>query len=276
MIFYILLALIAAVLIYMYIEAGWFKVERFDFPKSGTGLNKTGSGGTGLKIMHLTDLHVYLTRVPASKIRETVLEENPDIILISGDYIDKPVHILHFLRYLDAFSKGYRTIVCLGNHDLRALGRRKPGIDKFIADMEALRVEVLINRTVVVEKQGKKYNIVGIDDLREGHPDISKALAGCVPGIPKISLTHNPDLVLHIPDKCVDYMFCGHFHGGQIWMPFNLEFFLLRNDQLCRMGIKRGYHEVNGIKMYLNRGLGNVMVPMRLFSRPEILISTIE
>lgn len=266
MIFYILLALIAAVLVYMYIEAGWVRVERFDFSKSGT----------GLKIMHLTDLHVYMSRVSAGRIRRSVTAENPDIIFVTGDYIDNPIHIPHFLKYLDTFSKGYRTVVCLGNHDLRALGRRNPNIDKFVADIEAQQVEVLINRTVVVEKQGKKYNIIGLDDLREGHPDIKKALAGCMPGIPKISLTHNPDLALHIPAKSVDYMFCGHFHGGQIWMPFNLEFFLLRRDQLCRMGIKRGHHKVNGIKMYINRGLGNVVVPMRLFSRPEILICTIE
>jgi predicted MPP superfamily phosphohydrolase len=266
MIFYILLALITAVLVYMYIEAGWVKVERVNFSKNGT----------GLKIMHLTDLHVYLSRVSAGRIRKTVIAENPDIILISGDYIDKPLHIPHFLKYLNTFSKGYRTIICLGNHDLRTLSRSKSGIGKFIADIEAQQVEVLRNRTVVVENQGKKYNIIGIDDLHEGHPDIKMALAGCLPGIPKISITHNPDLALHIPDKSVDYMLCGHFHGGQIWMPFNLEFLLLRREQLCRMGIKRGYHKVNGIKLYINRGLGNVMVPMRLFSRPEILICTIE
>lgn len=266
MIFYILLAIIAIVLIYMYMEAGWVKIERHDFSKSGA----------GLKILHLTDLHVYLSRISADKIRKVVIKENPDVIFITGDYIDKPLHIPRFLSYLNTISKGYRTVICLGNHDLRTLGKRNSNIDKFVADIEAQHVEVLRNRTVIIEKQGKKYNIVGIDDLREGDPDIKMALSGCIPGIPKISLTHNPDLALSIPAKSVDYMFCGHFHGGQIWMPFNMEFFLLRKDQLCRMGIKRGYHKVNGIKMYLNRGIGNVMVPMRLLSRPEILICTIE
>ncbi len=265
MIFYIFLALAVAVLIYMYMEAAWVKVERVDFSKSET----------GLKIMHLTDLHVYLTRVSAGRIRKTILAENPDILLISGDYIDNPIHIPYFLKYLDTFSKGYRTVLCLGNHDLRSLGRKEPDIGRFISDIEAQHVEVLRNSSIVIEKQGKKYNIIGIDDLREGQPDIKKALSGCLPGIPKISITHNPDLALHIPGNSVDYMFCGHFHGGQIWMPFNLEFFLLRKDQLCRMGIKRGCHKVNGIKMYINRGLGNVVVPLRLFSRPEILICKI-
>jgi predicted MPP superfamily phosphohydrolase len=58
-------------------------------------------------------------------------------------------------------------------------------------------------------------------------------------------------------------------------MPFNLEFMILRDDQLCRMGITRGLKRVNGIRVYLNRGLGNGVVPLRFLSRPEILICTI-
>ena len=262
---FILLIMIAAVIIYMLFEAGWLKVERLDFSQNGK----------GLKIVHLTDLHVYLTRVPASNIRKVIKAEHPDIILISGDYINEPIHATQFLMYLNSFCKGYRTIICLGNHDLRAFSKNKHGLENFIREIEALHVEVLINRTVTVEKLGKKYNIIGIDDLREGSPDIEKALIGCEQGAPRISITHNPDMVLNIPGKIVDYMFCGHFHGGQIWMPFKLEFLLLRRDQLCKMGIKRGYRRINDIKVYINRGTGNVVVPFRFLSRPEILICAI-
>lgn len=262
---YIFLLLIVLLLIYMLLEARWLKVERLDFAHKGS----------GLKIMHLSDLHVYLSGISADRIRKIVLEESPDIILITGDYINEPIHATYFLGYLNSICKGYRTIACLGNHDLRAFSNSRQGLYNFISAIEALNVEVLKNRTIVIECKGKKYNIIGIDDLREGQPDIEEAMIGCVPGAPKISITHNPDLVLHMPGKIVDYMFSGHFHGGQIWMPFNLEFFLLRKDQLCRMGIRRGYKRINDIKVYLNRGIGNVVVPMRFLSRPEILICTI-
>lgn len=261
---YILL-FILLLYIYMRFETTWLKVERHDFSRSGN----------GLRIMHLTDLHVYMTGVSAQKIRKEVKAENPDIILITGDYINTPMHAMDFLKYLGIISKGYRTILCLGNHDIRAFGGNTTGLTNFISEIEALHVEVLRNKTVIVEKSGKKYNIIGIDDLRRGNPDIEKAMIGCIPGAPKIAITHNPDLALSIPGKIVDYMFAGHFHGGQIWMPFNFEFLLLRDDQLCKMGIKRGLKRINDINVYLNRGTGNGVVPLRFMSRPEVLICTI-
>ena len=260
-----ILIFIALVFIYMTFETTWLKVERLDFSRSGT----------GLRIMHLTDLHVYMTGISAQKIRKVVKEENPDVILLTGDYINTPVHAMDFLKYLGIISKGYRTILCLGNHDIKAFGGNIAGLDNFIAEIEALNVEVLRNKTVIVEKCGKKYNIIGIDDLRFGCPDIEKAMIGCIPGAPKIAITHNPDLALSIPGKIVDYMFAGHFHGGQIWMPFNFEFLMLRNDQLCKMGITRGLKRINDIKVYLNRGTGNGVLPLRFLSRPEVLICTI-
>jgi predicted MPP superfamily phosphohydrolase len=260
-----LLLFVTLMYVYMVFETTWLKVERLDFSK----------GGDGLKIMHLTDLHVYMTRISAARIRSVIETEQPDVILITGDYINRASHAPAFLRYLHTACDGYRTIICLGNHDYRAFGSDKAGLERFIRDIEAQNVDVLINRTVIVEKDGKKYNIVGIDDLRSGRPDIDKALEGCVSGAPKISITHNPDIVLSMRSKTVDYMFAGHFHGGQIWMPCNLEFILLRDDQLCRMGLKRGLRRINGIKVYLNRGLGNGVVPLRFMSRPEILICKI-
>ena len=87
-----------------------------------------------------------------------------------------------------------------------------------------------------------------------------------------IAFSHNPDIVFKIPEGYVDYLLCGHFHGGQIWMPFNLEFRILRNEVLCKMGITRGAHKVKGINLYISRGLGNVCFPLRFLSTPEIAI----
>lgn len=260
-----LYAFIIAVLLllgYMYFETGWVKVDHVNL----------SDDQRGIKILQLSDLHVNMLAVTVERVRKVIKAENPDVIILTGDYINEPVHASYFLDYLRSITKGYRTLLCFGNHDFRAFSGNRKGLDNFIREIEALHVEVLHNRSVVIEKGSSKYNFVGVEDLREGNPDIEKALKNALPGIPKIAFTHNPDLALNIPGKIVDYLFCGHFHGGQIWMPWNLEFFLLRKDELCKMGIRRGLHRVNDIKLYISRGLGNVVVPFRFLSRPEITV----
>lgn len=263
--FLIILGAVIVILIYMYIEAGWLKISRVDFTKSSK----------RLKVLHISDIHINLLRISAEKVKDVIRQESPDLILITGDYIEKPVQTSVFLDFLQKIKQSGKTYVCLGNHDYNAYNGNNEGLEIFIREIRNLHVEVLINSSVQLEKNSVKYNLIGIDDLREGRPDMEKALEGCFPAATNIAFSHNPDLALQLSRKHADYFFCGHFHGGQIWMPFNLEFILLRKDKLCKRGIKRGLHKINGINVYLNRGLGNVAIPLRFFSRPEISIYNI-
>ncbi len=264
-IFLIILAVVISLLVYMYIEAGWLKVSRLDFTKSSK----------GLKVLHISDIHINMLRVGADRVKEVIRQENPDILLITGDYVEKPVHASQFLDFLQKIKQSGKTYVCLGNHDYKAYRGQMKGLETFIREIRSMHVEVLINSSVHIEKDSSSYDLIGIDDLRLGSPDIEKAIQGCTRDATKIVFSHNPDLVLQLSREHADYFFCGHFHGGQMWMPFHLEFILLRKDKLCRMGIKRGLHKVNGINVYINRGLGNVVVPFRFLSRPEISIYNI-
>lgn len=264
-IFLIILSVIVLLLIYMYIEAGWLKVSRINFTKSSK----------GLKVLHITDVHVNLLRIGANKVKELIRRENPDVIIMSGDYVEKPVQASIFLDFLQQVKLSNKTFLCLGNHDYYTYSDNPEGLENFLREIRSMHVEVLINSSVQIEKNSNSYSLIGIDDLREGKPDVEKALVGCSPSSTKIAFSHNPDLALKMSGTQADYFFCGHFHGGQIWMPFNLEFILLRKDKLCRRGVKRGLHKINGINAYLNRGLGNVAVPLRFLSRPEISIYNI-
>lgn len=229
----------------------------------------------GLKVALLADFHVGRIRVSAKRVKRAIDAENIDILLLAGDFIENASQISLAVEYLKNITGSYKVFLCFGNHDHRALSGSPELFASFISEIENLGIKCLINESHNFEHNGKAYNITGIDDIREGNPDIAKALASRQePSELDIVLTHNPDTVLMLPEGEVDYLMAGHFHGGQVWTPFKLEFITLRKDLLCKTGITRGLHVVKGINVYLNRGLGNVVFPLRFLSRPEITFFT--
>lgn len=253
-------------LIYMTFETTLLQKSFISFSKSSK----------GLKIAHLSDIHVNHLHISRGKIIRTIKSINPDIIIITGDYIESVKDIPKAISLISELSGIYSVFLTLGNHDHKALSHNKKKTDAFIIQLERAGAKVLNNSSDLIIKNNKSYNLVGIDDLKHGRPDLEKAFRNIVPSKTSesinIAFSHNPDMLLSLPKNKVDYFLCGHFHGGQIWMPFHLEFKILRNENLCRMGYRRGLHKINGINAYINRGLGNVLFPFRFLSVPEIAV----
>ncbi|MFA6308739.1 MAG: metallophosphoesterase [Clostridia bacterium] len=260
----IILCLIIAMILYMFLETFLLKVSRVSF----------SSGKSGLKILHISDIHIKYMNVSVKKIQRVIKFENPDLILLSGDYINSAKNTVSFLNFLDKITGFCKIVASLGNHEYEAFPNNEEGLNGFIGQIKDRNVEVLQNQTLTFEIDNKKYKIIGLKGKRNVDIDPSE-FNDSDKNTTVIVLSHNPDTILQVPKNTVDYMFCGHFHGGQIWMPFNLEYLLLRNDKLCRMGMKRGLHEYNGIKLYISRGLGCVCVPFRFLSIPEISVYTL-
>ena len=84
---------------------------------------------------------------------------------------------------------------------------------------------------------------------------------------------HNPDSILHFKEgDHVDFMLSGHFHAGQIKMPFRLEFLVLRSDKLPQQKVIEGVFEHNGTTMFITRGVGCNKLPLRLGAYPEVSV----
>jgi uncharacterized protein len=252
-----------AMLLYMRFEAGFLKVAKVLRTKDNQ----------SLKVLHMSDIHINRLKVSSAKIKKVIEAENPDFIVITGDFIEKQEHCERFFKFLNEVYYGIDMYICLGNHDFNAFRNNKDGLGGFMRNIEKTGIHILHNKCMTFIKDRKRINIIGIEDLRAGNPDIKKAFKSADPeSVLNIVISHNPDMVFELPEGKADYFLCGHFHGGQIWLPFKLEFKLLRNDRLCRMGIRKGLHKINGVNIYINPGLGNVLFPLRFLSRPEITI----
>ena len=115
--------------------------------------------------------------------------------------------------------------------------------------------------------------LAGVDDPYTGKPSIESALSGAPLGIYKILLFHSPayfDRVAPLVNLCL----AGHTHGGQVRPPFLPPLFLPKG---CWPYVAGWYVDKDtNARMYVNRGMGTSLLPIRFNSRPEITILTVE
>ena len=115
--------------------------------------------------------------------------------------------------------------------------------------------------------------LAGVDDPYTGKPSLEGALTGAPPGVYEILLFHSPAYFDRVAGH-VDLCLAGHTHGGQVRPPFMPPLWLPKG---CWPYVA-GWYEAKGTKskMYVNRGIGTSLLPIRFNSRPEVTILTVE
>jgi uncharacterized protein len=222
-----------------------------------------------LRILLLSDLHAEWLLVPEKRILAGCQALQPDVILFAGDlsesrrYLPQAVELFRKIESLPG-AKACPFFIVRGNHD----------DDETAAALRRAGFTLLENDAAMITVRGQDWQIVGLGELVNRKLDMNLALERAkkspVPPQRRVVLAHNPDALLRLPEGQAGLFLAGHLHGGQIWLPGNLEFYLLRRETLPRIGHIRGSFVWKGIPAYISRGLGCVLLPMRLFSKPEI------
>jgi predicted MPP superfamily phosphohydrolase len=220
----------------------------------------------GLRIVQLSDLHrSKYTR--DRHLRHAVARANaacPDLILLTGDFVTlDPADIEPCGHILAPLQAPLGRFAVLGNHDVRA---GAPAVERMLTH---LGIRVLTNESVLLENG---LRLVGLEDDRYGTPDPQRAFRGVRDDEPTLVLSHNPvGAELVAQHACV--VFSGHTHGGQIRLP------VFTDREVRRIGSKHyraGWFTVGRARLYVNRGLGQVGLPVRFLCRPEISLFTLE
>jgi len=225
-------------------------------------------GLEGLRIVQITDLHVGPT-IGRRYVRRVVRMTNelaPDVIALTGDIVDGPVHRLaHHVEPLADLAPRGRAFLVLGNHDYYS------GAEPWTAHFKALGLEVLLNEHAAIERGGARMIVGGVVDpavrLVDPHqsprPDLAAAPeAGRVF---RLLLAHNPKLAQLGQEAGFDLQLSGHTHAGQFF-PWTLAVQLVHAPHVAGL-TRRGRMWV-----YVSAGTGSWGPPVRFGTEPELTL----
>jgi predicted MPP superfamily phosphohydrolase len=239
-----------------------------ELPRVEVPLRRGGPGLAGLTIALLTDLHIgcAMGEGELQALCTRLAGIGPDLVCLAGDLINtREREIRALARPLARLDPPLGIYAVPGNHD-HFYGR---GIARWGATLEEQGVRVLANRGVRLERGGDTLWLAGVDDLTEGEPDLAAALEGSDPAEPVVLLSHHPDFFFEAAAVAVELTLAGHTHGGQV----NLGRF--RPFRHTRFGWWQGMFEEVGCRLYVSRGVGTTLLPLRIAAPPEVPLLTL-
>jgi len=223
----------------------------------------------GFRIVQVSDLHDAAFGDGQQRLVEKVKAADPDVVFLTGDLIDSRRYDLqNSLDAVKQFVKLADVYYVLGNHEV-AVNQT----DEIYMALENLGVHILPNQSLEIEHSGKRLAIIGIEDPlmgKEVQEMLEEAMAGIDEQTYKILLSHRPEKFETYVENKLDLVFTGHAHGGQIRLPFIGG--LIAPGQGWLPTYTSGMYEADNTKMLVSRGLGNSLVPQRLFNLPELIV----
>jgi uncharacterized protein len=226
-------------------------------------MRRLSAAHDGLKIVHLSDIHLSLF-TPLEEVERAVELANslqPDAIALTGDYVTfSPTYIWPAARALGKLRARLGTFAVLGNHDFRV------SADEMTRALRTQRIRVLRNSHYPFRSGRGTLWLVGVDDPWGTFENMRAALASVPAHDPKILLCHSPLAIGRAARLGIDLMLSGHTHGGQVRLPFIRSFYRAKFGE----GFVEGWNRLGETQIYVNRGIGKVVLPVRLACPPEI------
>jgi uncharacterized protein len=239
----------------------------------------------GLKIVQISDMHLgsFNRRFePIEKAVELINEQEPDLILFTGDLVNNFAEETEgWAPVLSKMKAKIGKYSILGNHDYGDYSEWKSpeekaknlaGIKKFHKKMG---FQLLLNESEVIKISDEEIALIGIENWGKPpfpqHGDLNKAMEGVKPDAFKLLMSHDPShWDAQVLDKTdIELTFSGHTHGMQFgieragikWSPVQYKY--------PRWG---GLYKEQKQFLYVNRGFGYIGFPGRIGMPPEITV----
>lgn len=225
-----------------------------------------------LKIVQISDLHIEKSGFRERSLIKKINHLKPDIILNTGDYINSRVGWNESMKVVSQLKAKKGQYSILGNTDTYFASEteivewlKKAGVVPLIAGNVKINFDNGASLTLV--GMSDKYSSAALYGDRQMVP---MAFQGVPLNEPKILMIHDPDdaKVEAIRDYGPQLVLAGHTHGGQ----FGIDLIRRYSEYAERSEFMAGKFMVNGVPLYVNRGIGMKTLNLRFLCRPEITV----
>jgi uncharacterized protein len=216
----------------------------------------------GLRIGVLSDIHCgsFLGPDMVAHAAGLLQAERPDAVVLAGDFVtwsDKRA-IGPCAEALGSLSAPLGVFVVGGNHDPEAI---------LESVFERRGVVVLQDSLTVVRARGEALSIGGVRYWTRKGPEISRIFRGAEGT--RILLAHDPRRLTQAANLGIPLVISGHTHGGQVVLPG------LGAPAAARFPFPAGVGRLKKSTVFVTRGLGTVVLPVRLNCPPEVAVLTL-
>ncbi len=249
----------------LFLDAFWFERYIIDWNE----FDISDGSEDRIKTIHISDLHINSIRSFHKDLAERINKERPDALFVTGDSVNR----MSWIPVLDAFlamiDYDIPKFAIMGNVDYK--GR---------VTSDALRKtygkhngKFLVNQNEILNVKGRRVNIVGVDDYVCGYPDFSKASSDLNLSEDTIVLNHCPayrdeiDAINAKLGQKIKLILSGHTHGGQITFFGKAIYTPFGSGNYVKGWYKNAYSQ-----LYVSKGIGTRVFPVRFGSRAEAII----
>lgn len=265
-IIYISLLFVLLVGFKAYYDTNFFKVNQVAFET-----NKMPDRSS-LMILQLSDIHNKVFGDENKKTLNKIENLNADIIVITGDLIDRKTDDFTdmFALVEELTSLNENVYFISGNHEWG-----NPDTEAFFSGLEERNVIMLDNSHTTITLNNVTINLVGVGDSSTEHDNLEIALEGLDPDHYTVLLSHTPDTSNSFIESPVDLALSGHTHGGQVRLPFIGS--IVAPDQGFFPTFDKGiFNRGDGKYLYIDSGLGTSILPIRFLNQSQMSMITVQ
>jgi predicted MPP superfamily phosphohydrolase len=255
----------------LFVALGAVLVDMFWFEKFFIETNEFYIGNatketTNIKVVQISDLHLQSINSQLTRLASKLNKLKPELILITGDAIDKAQNVSLLNDFLKLIDKQIKKVAILGNWEYWG----NIDLNELNKVYSENNCTLLINQTTQYSFGNKSVSITGVDDFVGGNADYNDAIKDYEKSDYHIVLNHCPqynDYISTQIDPHVDFILSGHTHGGQINLFGYAPFLPPGSGKYVK-----GWYTQNNSKFYVSKGIGTSILPARFGARAEIAI----